>query len=79
MQEGVTEYTVVINGKPEGPYQLEELKELKIRTGTFIRTPGMDDYKEAHEFPELRELLGLLTRKLHRNTLHPLTKGCWHQ
>jgi uncharacterized RDD family membrane protein YckC len=51
-------YTVVINGRPEGPYHLEELKTLNIQTGTFIRKPGMDDYKEAHEFAELRELLG---------------------
>jgi hypothetical protein len=51
-------YTVVVNGKPEGPYQLEELRRLNIQPGTFIRKPGMDDYKEAHELPELRELLG---------------------
>ncbi|MFA6277602.1 MAG: RDD family protein [Pedobacter sp.] len=52
------EYTVVINGKPEGPYSLAELKNLNIKPGTFIRTPSMDDYKEAHELPELREWLG---------------------
>ncbi|WEK18553.1 MAG: RDD family protein [Candidatus Pedobacter colombiensis] len=52
------EYTVVINGKPEGPYQLEQLKTLHIEAGTFVRKPGMDDYKEAHELPELRELFG---------------------
>ena len=52
------EYTVVVNGKPEGPYRLEELKGLGIKPGTFVRKPGMDDYKEAHEFAELRELLG---------------------
>ncbi|MFA4869314.1 MAG: RDD family protein [Pedobacter sp.] len=51
-------YTIVVNGKPEGPYQLEELTRLNIQPGTFIRKPGMDDYKEAHEVPELRELLG---------------------
>jgi uncharacterized RDD family membrane protein YckC len=51
-------YTVVIDGKPEGPYALEQLSNLKITSGTFIRKPGMDDYKEAHEFPELRALLG---------------------
>ena len=51
-------YTIVVNGKPEGPYQLEELRRLNIQPGTFIRKPGMDDYKEAHEVPELRELLG---------------------
>lgn len=51
-------YTVVINGKPQGPYTLEQLSALKIQPATFIRKPGMDDYKEAHEFPELRALLG---------------------
>lgn len=58
MPEGNIEYIVVVNGKPEGPYQLEQLKSLQIETGTFLRKPGMDDYKEAHEFPELRALLG---------------------
>lgn len=57
MQENIP-YTVVINGKPEGPYQIGQLKSLNIHPGTFIRKPGMDDYKEAHEFAELRELLG---------------------
>lgn len=57
MHEDV-EYTVVIDGKPQGPYHLSALKALNIHTGTFIRKPGMDDYKEAHEFEELRELLG---------------------
>lgn len=52
------EYTVVINGKPEGPYEFEQLKLLAIKPGTFVRKPGMDDYKEAHEFEELRELFG---------------------
>lgn len=61
--ESETEYTVVINGKPEGPYQLTQLKTLNIQPGTFIRKPGMDDYKEAHEFPELRELLGFRFQK----------------
>jgi uncharacterized RDD family membrane protein YckC len=51
-------YTVVINGKPEGPYRFDELESLKIKPGTFLRKPGMDDYKEAHEFAEIRELLG---------------------
>lgn len=55
---GSVQYTVVINGKPQGPYQLAELRGLNIKSGTFIRKPGMNDYKEAHEFPELRELLG---------------------
>lgn len=52
------EYIVVVNGKPQGPYSLIELKDLDIKPNTFIRKPGMDDYKEAHAIPELRELLG---------------------
>lgn len=51
-------YTLVIDGKPQGPFSLEDLKESSISSGSFIRKPGMDDYKEAHEFAELRELLG---------------------
>ncbi|WP_231463417.1 RDD family protein [Pedobacter sp. Leaf132] len=57
------EYTVVINGKPQGPYSLSELAQLNITPTTFIRKPGMDDYKEAHAMPELRELLGFSHQK----------------
>ena len=53
------EYSVVIMGKPSGPYALEELKGLKIKAGTFVKSEEMDDYKEAHEVPELCEFLGL--------------------
>ena len=52
------EFLVVINGKPEGPFTFSELTDLKIQPDTFIRKPGMDDYKEAHELPELRQLFG---------------------
>lgn len=57
------EYTVVINGKPQGPYSITELTDLNITPNTFIRKPGMDDYKEAHAIPELRELLGFKYQK----------------
>ena len=56
-------YTIVVNGKPQGPYSLEELKELKLSPSTFVRKPGMDDYKEAHEMVELRELFGFAVPK----------------
>jgi uncharacterized RDD family membrane protein YckC len=51
-------YLLVINGKPEGPYSINELKLRKIKPNDFVRAPGMDDYKEAHEVSQLRELLG---------------------
>ncbi|NTE00855.1 RDD family protein [Agrobacterium tumefaciens] len=57
------QYTVVINGKPQGPYILSDLESLNIKPNTFIRKPGMDDYKEAHAIPELRELLGFKYQK----------------
>jgi uncharacterized RDD family membrane protein YckC len=51
-------YLLVINGKPEGPFTIDELKARKIKPADFVRTAGMDDYKEAHEIPELRTILG---------------------
>lgn len=51
-------YTLVVDGKPIGPFTLHELKENRVKPDSFVRKPGMDDYKEAHEFPELRTLLG---------------------
>lgn len=51
-------YTLVVNGKPQGPFSLNELKGFDVKSDSFIRKPGMDDYKEAHEFPEIRTLFG---------------------
>lgn len=51
-------YILVIKGKPEGPFSVEELKARNIRPGDFVKTPEMDDYKEAQEIAELREILG---------------------
>ncbi len=50
------EYILVINGKPEGPFTIDQLKGLAIKPGDFVKTPAMDDYKEAHEIAELREI-----------------------
>ncbi len=58
----MNEYFVVINGKPSGPYTVDRMKELGIREGTFVKTEGMDDYKEVQEIPELCQELGLKSR-----------------
>ena len=50
------DYFLVINGKPEGPFNVKRLNELNLRPGDFVKTPEMDDYKEAHEIEELRQL-----------------------
>ena len=51
-------YFLVINGSPEGPFSLEQLKQFVIEPDDFLKTPAMVDYKEAQEIPEIRELLG---------------------
>jgi uncharacterized RDD family membrane protein YckC len=50
------QYFLVINGKPEGPFNAEQLKGLDIKPGDFVKTQEMPDYKEAHEIAELREI-----------------------
>jgi uncharacterized RDD family membrane protein YckC len=49
-------YILVINGKPEGPFTVEELKQLNVKPNDFVKTPEMPDYKEAHEMAELRQI-----------------------
>ncbi|HEY4197894.1 MAG TPA: RDD family protein [Mucilaginibacter sp.] len=56
MQPSNNVYILVVNGKPEGPFNLDELKGLGIKQDDFIKTPEMVDYKEAHELPELRQI-----------------------
>jgi uncharacterized RDD family membrane protein YckC len=57
-------YILIINGKPEGPYTIEQLKSLQIKSGDFVKTEAMDDYKEAHEVAELRQLFGFQKQAL---------------
>lgn len=52
------QYLLVIQGKPEGPFSINQVKELKVKPNDFLKTFGMIDYKEAHEIEELREILG---------------------
>lgn len=56
------EYVLVVNGRPEGPFTIDELKARRIKPTDFVRTDTMDDYKEAHEVAELRGLLGFALR-----------------
>ena len=58
------EYILVINGKPEGPFTIAQLRERKIKPGDFVKTPAMDDYKEAHEIAALRQLFGFSKQPL---------------
>lgn len=58
------QYLLVVDGKPAGPFSIEELRERSLKPGDFVKTDTMDDYKEAHEVPELRELFGFARRAL---------------
>jgi uncharacterized RDD family membrane protein YckC len=51
-------YLLVINGKPQGPFSIEQLKAIGVKPGDFLKTAAMDDYKEAHEIAELRDFFG---------------------
>lgn len=62
MQHSNNSYILVINGKPEGPFTIDELKARTIKPGDFLKTPEMDDYKEAHEIEELRGIFGFEKR-----------------
>lgn len=55
-------YLIVIKGKPQA-FLFSELKDLAITPDTFVRKPGMDDFKQAHDFPELRDLFGFAQQK----------------
>jgi uncharacterized RDD family membrane protein YckC len=57
-------YILVINGKPQGPFSISELKKHNIKPGDFVKTTVMDDYKEAHEVEELRELFGFTAQPI---------------
>jgi uncharacterized RDD family membrane protein YckC len=52
------QFLLVIEGKPRGPYSVTQLKDIGIKPGDFLKTAGMDDYKEAHEIAQLRQLFG---------------------
>ena len=71
------EYSVVIKGKPSGPYAPEDLKGLNIKAGTFVKSEEMDDYKEAHEVPELCEFLGLKAKSGFLSILQVWMSGSW--
>jgi len=51
-------YFLVVNGKPTGPFAIDELKTQNVKPDSFVKTAEMDDYKEVHEIEELRIALG---------------------
>ncbi|HUH17734.1 RDD family protein [Albibacterium sp.] len=52
-------YFYVKEGKPEGPFSLEELKSFNLKSSDFVKEVGSDDFHEIHELSELSKLLSL--------------------
>jgi hypothetical protein len=55
-------YLLVIKGKPEGPFSIDELKKLKIKPG---------------DFPNCARCSASANPTLPRNILAALISGCW--
>jgi len=50
-------YEVVIQGKPKGPYTLDELRTMNLRPTDFVKPVGYPEFKELREIEALsREL-----------------------
>lgn len=52
-------YYLVIDGKPQGPFTLQQLLLQKITPNSYLKNKGMADYKQAHEIEEIRSLLNI--------------------
>lgn len=52
-------FYVVIDGRPSGPYRLEELKSMKLRPTDFVKAAGMPEFKELREISSLSAILGV--------------------
>ena len=52
-------YEVVIRGKPEGPFSLDELRRMNLRPTDFVKPLGYPEFKEVREIAELSSILNI--------------------
>lgn len=52
-------FEVVINGKPAGPFNLEELRAMNLQATDFVKPDGYPEFKELREIAELSRLLDI--------------------
>ncbi len=52
-------YNVVIRGKPEGPFSLDELRGMNLLPTDFVKPAGQPEFKELREIAELSNLLNI--------------------
>lgn len=51
------EFHLIVNGKQEGPFTVEELSQKGITPESEVWAPGMDDWQQAGDVPELTAVL----------------------
>lgn len=51
------EFHLIVNGKQEGPFSIEELSQQGITLESQVWAPGMSDWKQAGDVPELTAVL----------------------
>ena len=52
-------YEVVIQGKPQGPFTLDELRRMDLSPTDFVKPVGYPEFKELREIAELSILLNV--------------------
>ncbi|WP_257666215.1 RDD family protein [Parapedobacter tibetensis] len=52
-------YYVVIQGKPQGPFTLDELRGMDLRPTDFVKPVEQPEFKELRELAELSKLLNI--------------------
>ncbi len=59
-QDGdATRYYVVIQGKPKGPFTLDELRNMRLRPTDFVKPVGQPEFKELREIASLSKRLNI--------------------
>ncbi len=62
-------YFISVKGKKQGPYNLEELRNLNLFNTTLVWKDGMQDWQQAKEIDELKEITLTLPPKLPKGKL----------
>lgn len=52
-------YEVVVQGKPQGPFTLDELRGMNLRPSDFVKPAGDPEFKELREITGLSTLLNV--------------------
>lgn len=52
-------FNVVVRGKPEGPFTLNELRNMNLMPTDFVKPEGFAEFKEVREIAELSSLLNI--------------------